>query len=519
LGFLDLSHLKRILTVIPLVSVLPLLNINAEDNLELIFTITVPAESVEIVSVTPVGDYNADGYGDLLIGVHRGFPDILEVAYLYYGGPVFDLIPDLTFYGNPQDLNICDGPELSHTGFGRSALGLGDFNGDDFDDFAVAASGLCYNEFRNGRIYIYFGSPNPDTSADLTFEGELIYDQVGAELIAGNFNGDGYGDFLTCTGNPSFGEKIYIFLGSDPPDCQFDWIYDYSLTTIEVSPFTGGYDINDDSYDDFSWVISGDNMWGSLLFWGGDPISMTPADTVDQSILNFRDDISGDEIDDFLLWTPGFYYLCLGGEPFNVIPDYTLPHTFFDNSFIYMLPDGEKKFITDVPHLMKLESYNTGVPFDTIPYDIYNYNFHHGSGQINIGDINADGIEDLALSDSSGPNLYIYSIIQTMIADGDRNIKLPENLESLSCYPNPFNSATIIYYNGGKDVNKPTIKAMIYNIAGEFVNDLTLAKGGGGKYTGIWDATAANNEEISAGIYFVKIPSSVKIASKVTYLK
>jgi hypothetical protein len=432
-----MKDLIKIIIFVTLFS-LPSMNVFTEDTFELIYTLHVPGDNVEIVSVTPVGDYNVDGYGDLLIGIHRGFPDVLEAAHLYYGGPVFDLIPDLTFYGDPQDLNICDGPELSHTGFGRRAVSLGDFNGDNFDDFAVTASGLCYNGFRNGRIYIYFGSPNPDTSADLTFEGELTYDQVGAELIAGNFNGDEYGDFLTCTGNPSFGEKIYIFLGSDPPDCQYDWIYDYSLTTIEVSPFTGGYDINDDSYDDFSWVISGDYMWGSLLFWGGNPISMTPADTVDQSILGFRDDISGDEIDDFLLWTPGIYYLCLGGEPFNVTPDYTLPHTFFDNSFIYTLPDGERKLVTDISHLEKLELYNTGIPFDTIPYEVYYYNFHHGFGQINIGDINGDGIDDMALSDSSGPNLYIYSIFQTGIEDSGNS--LPAKTSLIRAYPNPFNS-------------------------------------------------------------------------------
>ena len=119
----------------------------AEDTFELIYTITVPAESVKIVSVTPVGDYNADGYGDLVIGAFRRISNenIYEAAYLYYGGPSFDTQYDLLFFGDPQDLVLCGGPEARATLFGWEAAGLGDYNGDGYDDFAISASSLCNN--------------------------------------------------------------------------------------------------------------------------------------------------------------------------------------------------------------------------------------------------------------------------------------------------------------------------------------------------------------------------------------
>jgi hypothetical protein len=129
----------------------------AEDTFELIHTITVPAESVKIVSVTPIGDYNADGYGDLVIGAFRRISnaDYYEAAYLYYGGPSFDTEHDLLFLGDPQDLVLCSGPEARATSFGRGVAGLGDYNGDGYDDFAISAASLCnINKVLNGRVYI-----------------------------------------------------------------------------------------------------------------------------------------------------------------------------------------------------------------------------------------------------------------------------------------------------------------------------------------------------------------------------
>ena len=458
----------------------------AEDTFELIHTITVPAESVKIVSVTPVGDYNADGYGDLLIGARRRISNenIYEAAYLYYGGPSFDTEYDLLFLGDPQDLILCGGPEARATLFGCEAAALADYNGDGYDDFAISASSLCNNNrMLNGRVYIYFGSPNPDTAADLIIDGIYSFDYFGRYMIFGNYNGDSYGDFLTYTLDHYYGQQLYLFFGSDPPDIQYDWLCDYRGTTSYATFVRGGSDINNDGFDDFGWEVN----LQYLIYLGGNPPGNEPADSISSSYVVFPGDVSADGIDDFLLWTLGTFYLCLGGDSLDVIPDYVLPHTHFRNSFIFSLPNDEDKLMVDVWHLKRFEMYNTGVPFDTIPYNIINYNFNHGLTQPNIGDINADGIEDIALSDSAGPNLYIYSIFQTGIKDNGNT--LPEKTDLIHAFPNPFNSACRI------TVSDPGIELVeIYDITGRLVERLPVASG-----SAVWEASGR-----PSGIYFAR---------------
>ena len=463
--------------------------VSAEDTFELIYTITVPAvpaESTKIVSVTPVGDYNADGYGDLVLGVRCRISnvDYYEAAYLYYGGPSFDTEYDLLFLGDPQDLVLCGGAEARATLFGLGVAGLADFNGDGYDDFAISAASLCNNnKVLNGRVYIYFGSPNPDTTADLIIDGIYEFDYFGLYMIFGNYNGDSYGDFLTCTLDHFYGQQIYLFFGSDPPDNQYDWLCDYRGTGNYAFSFCGGSDIDNDGFDDFGWEVN----LQYLIYLGGDPPGNEPADSIDSSYIVFAGDVSADGIDDFFLWTQAGSYLCLGGDPLNLIPDYVLPHTHFNHSFIFTLPNNEDKLMVDVWHLKRFEMYNTGVPFDTIPYNIINYNFNHRLTQPNIGDINADGIEDIALSDSSGPNLYIYSIFQTGIEDSGNS--LPSKTGLIQAYPNPFNSACRI------TVSDPAIERIdIYDITGRLVERLEVVSG-----AAVWEASGR-----PSGIYFAR---------------
>jgi len=478
----------------------------AEDTFELIYTITVPAvpaESTRIVSVTPVGDYNADGYGDLVLGVRCRISnaDYYEAAYLYYGGPSFDTEYDLLFLGDPQDLILCGGAEARATLFGLGATGLADFNCDGYDDFAISAASLCNNnKMLNGRVYIYFGSPNPDTTADLIIDGIYEFDYFGLYMIFGNYNGDSYGDFLTYTLDHFYGQQIYLFFGNDPPDNQYDWLCDYRGTINYATFVRGGFDINNDEFDDFGWFV---NLHKYIIFLGGNPPDDNPVDSIPNTTCIFPGDVSGDGIDDFLLGALGALYLCLGGDSLDFIPDYVLPHVHFSHSFIYTLPNNEDKLMVDVWHLKRFEMYNTGVPFDTVPYNIINYNFNHGPTQVNIGDINADGIEDIALSDSAGPNLYIYSIFQTAIEDmGD---VLPVEAELIHAYPNPFNAACRI------TVSDPRIELVeIYDITGRLVERLDVASG-----SALWDAAGR-----PSGIYFARGKNNTQtIMRKLVFLK
>jgi len=118
----------------------------ADESMNLIMTIGLP-DSLNIESCASIGDFNADGYDDLLVGVsgpsHVG--PIYYAAYLYFGGPQFDGNADLVFIGETSV------PPYYTGGFGRVISGLDDFNGDGYDDIAIGATG--FNDIV-GRIYM-----------------------------------------------------------------------------------------------------------------------------------------------------------------------------------------------------------------------------------------------------------------------------------------------------------------------------------------------------------------------------
>jgi len=72
-----------------------------------------------------------------------------------------------------------DGDEL-----GAWVAGLGDINGDGFDDVAVCSHAL-------GKTFIYFGAENMDTMPDLILRGGL------AAAGKGDVNHDGYVEIMT----------------------------------------------------------------------------------------------------------------------------------------------------------------------------------------------------------------------------------------------------------------------------------------------------------------------------------
>jgi hypothetical protein len=113
------------------------------------------------VSVASVGDLNGEGYDDLLVGANY-YPTLSGRgrAYVYFGGHAPDAVPDRVFTG------AASGDQL-----GSVVGSAGDVNGDGFPDvFAVAS----YNDAGGtdaGAVYVWFGGPAFDTTADLTILG------------------------------------------------------------------------------------------------------------------------------------------------------------------------------------------------------------------------------------------------------------------------------------------------------------------------------------------------------------
>ena len=163
--------------------------------------------------------------------------------------------------------------------------------------------------------------------------------------------------------------------------------------------------------------------------------------------------------------------------------------------------------------------YNGGIPFDTIPAAIFEYDVGHFSGNIFIGDINGDSNQDIvtACFTEDGPHyLPMYLRVYSMIATGidDENIQdLPSDYRLLNCYPNPFNSTAIISFTNlkGGEIN-------IYDISGRLVRSFMCD--GSGEGSVIWDATDNHSNPITSGAYFVIAKSRNTFrTAKLIYLK
>lgn len=122
-------------------------------------------------SVGNAGDTNGDTYDDIAAGgKYMGTDTTFRgKAYVYYGWPSMDAVdtsPDVTFSAEHQEDR-----------FGNAVAGAGDVNGDGYYDVVVGAylsdgSGTSFND--RGRTYLYTGgTPNPDSTADITFTGTI----------------------------------------------------------------------------------------------------------------------------------------------------------------------------------------------------------------------------------------------------------------------------------------------------------------------------------------------------------
>jgi len=98
------------------------------------------------------GDLNSDSFDDIIISHHLPF-SALGWVYVYYGGPTIDSIPDI-------EIQNSDFPDYQ-VEFGADCPGVGDFNGDGIDDFAIS----MIDVWHHGMVYIFSG-PGPGTDVE-----------------------------------------------------------------------------------------------------------------------------------------------------------------------------------------------------------------------------------------------------------------------------------------------------------------------------------------------------------------
>ncbi|MDP9330198.1 MAG: FG-GAP-like repeat-containing protein [Actinomycetota bacterium] len=228
------------------------------------------------------GDFNADGFDDLAVGVPLedvgSVADAGTVSVLYGSATgLQSTSPDdqLWAQGNALVRNAAESGDQ----FG-GALSAGDFNGDGFADLAVGAPGEDVGTAVDaGAANVLYGSPgglqsiSPDDqfwtqSKRVVRDAAQEGDQFGATLSAGDFNGDGFADLAVGAPGEDVGTAVHagatnVLYGSatrlqaNSPDDQF-WTQN-TPDVLEVaqggdqfgSSLRAG-DFNDDGFADLA---------------------------------------------------------------------------------------------------------------------------------------------------------------------------------------------------------------------------------------------------------------------------
>jgi hypothetical protein len=137
--------------------------------------------------IAAAGDLDGDGYGDLAVA--RTGEDFSGGLYIYRGGP----------NGLPATTTRIDSPDYSPSRLGYSLAGVGDLDGDGYDD--LVASEIDASA-RSGRAHVYRGGPdgisNDRQTTILSPDASGL--QFGASVAGiGDVDGDGYPDFAIAS--------------------------------------------------------------------------------------------------------------------------------------------------------------------------------------------------------------------------------------------------------------------------------------------------------------------------------
>lgn len=253
-------------------------------------------------SVSSAGDFNGDGYDDILIGDFTNSTNGTDKgrACLYFGSQEMDTNPDLTFEG-----------EEIFNDFGYTVTYAGDLNHDGFSDIMIGSPRYDRIDLL-GRIYIYYGNSSPDLIPDVVITGSHHYRQLGSIMApAGDVNKDGYDDIIV--GMPFYGNApmgisyVNIYYGG----AVMDTVPDVKIEEMNYGFGAGlsyACDLNSDGFDDV--IISGSDK--NYIYYGGSPMDSIPDLYIPSeggwsdigSSLSFAGDVNNDGYSDLLIGSP-----------------------------------------------------------------------------------------------------------------------------------------------------------------------------------------------------------------------
>ncbi len=278
--------------------------------------------------VDGVGDVNGDDIPDFAIGARNQ-----GKVFLFFGRRSVDWKEN--YDANLADVIFTTEQYGNYTGWRVS--GVGNVNGDEYDDFVIGAPYHDEHSAENGKVYLILGrSSGWKTSlseADASYYGEALDDEAGWDTQgAGDVNGDGYDDFLIGAWyNDSNGKdsgKMYLIKGK-----QSGWQRNVSLAEIEeyfVGEDTVNYlgyscsnagDVNNDGLSD---IITSASYYSESYYWGGKIYIFISQNSIPPAITDSHASIVGENI--LLEWSPSSVttiYNIYRDTNYNFVPDST----------------------------------------------------------------------------------------------------------------------------------------------------------------------------------------------------
>ncbi|MEL6476150.1 MAG: tandem-95 repeat protein [Pseudomonadota bacterium] len=391
--------------------------------------------------VTEIGDFNGDGIGDIAVSAPFSTPGSLPNAgstYVVFGNGDIDQLSDL-------DLASLDGSNgFRIDGFvgeiqaGSGLSNAGDLNGDGFDDLLIAAPENYYYAY-DARTYVLFGETGIGTDGvieldEFAFDGTTGFvivsndggttlDNVVGDL--GDVNGDGFDDIGI---KPTNGSRVEILFGAAD-------IGDGGLFNISQIDGNNGFFIEDPA---------GDPTRFSLGFAAGD----IDGDGIDEAIFGTTnlDNYAGGVV--VLRGDAGLGANGLGAAGEFEIGGSGYTNLTGTNGFVLFGPANQNRFGEDV---------------DT-------------------GDLNGDGIEDLAITAGTSfrdGRLFEGRVYVLLGQDG-----LGPVSENTLTFDDPAVAAQTVTFRSAVNTYLGDV-VVVGDVNGDGIDDLLIGSGGVVPFPGV----------------------------------